>query len=266
MGSLPPASFQETAEYLDLDGASLVGYIDFSGDGSEIAEKLNVIYRDIAAANPQVLPIPVDFDILFENLGFGAIGSMGTSSKELDNGIHANRWVTMLNAKPSGIFGIYHLEGAAPTPFTAAELVPADATGAGTGPINLVALKTTYETLAQQFMGPMGKTMIDQQLSMPIPGTEVTVAMLIQALSGHWDYAFKLELPEDIAEEPDIKFWLRIKGNGDILAQLKPLGETMPIIFEEADGVLTADFAALMGDAPFGLTLKATAGGDLVAY
>jgi len=264
--SLSAASFHEAAEYLDLEGASLVGYIDFTGDGSEIADKLNVIYRDIAAANPQMLPIPVDFNILFENLGFGAIGAVGTSSKELDNGLHANRWVTMLNEAPSGLFGIYHLEGAAPTSFTAAELVPADATGAGAGPINLAALKQTYRMVARQLMGPMGEDMVQQQLSMPVPGTEVTVAMLIDALSGHWDYAFKLELPEDESEDPEIKFWLRIQGNGGILERLKPLGDTMPIVFEEAGGTLTADFAALMGDAPFGLTLKATADGDLVAY
>ena len=107
-------SFDEASKYLDTDG-SLVGYIDFEGDGQEIGTQLNAIYTEAIANVPGMMPIPIDFPTLFQNLGFGSIRSMGLSSKELEDGIHANRSVVLLNGDPSGLMALY---GTTATPLT----------------------------------------------------------------------------------------------------------------------------------------------------
>ena len=257
-------SFEEASQYLDTDG-SLIAFIDFQGDGKELGDQLNAIYQD-ALSHTQGMPlIPVDFSLLFENLGFGSIRSIGFSSKELEPGLYVNRFANLLNGTPSGLFGMYSPEGQEETTFTAAALAPADATGAACGPINLTALTDTYQSVFTQIMGPMGEGIAQQQLSMPVPGTELQIGHIIDTLSARWEYAYKLDLSN--MEQPEIALWVQVEGAGSLLEELKPLSEQMPVVFTENDGRPTADFSALLGsDAPCGLFLEAQANGDLVIY
>lgn len=259
-------SFEETSKYLDTDG-SLIAYIDFEGDGTEISTKLNSIYQKLLKGGGDIPPIPVDFDLLFNNLGFRSIESMALSSKQLSGEQHINRYVVKTNGAPSGLFSLYGASDHEPQPFTAAAMVPSDANIAGCGPVEIESLVETVRTIMVQFMGPMGEGMTDQYLTFPIPGSEITANDLIIALSGRWDYAYKMDLSD--MEQPDVEFWIQIAGSGELMDKMKPLGETMPIIFTDtSEGEVIADFSALLEDAEtiFGLFIKSTKNGDLVIY
>lgn len=258
-------SFDTVSKHLDTDG-SLIAYIDFEGDGTEISTKLDSIYKKLLEGGGAMPPIPVDFDLLFENLGFGSIKGMGLSSKQLSADLHLNRYIVETNGAPTGLFSMYGGSGDEPQAFTAAAMVPADATIAGCGPIELNDLVTTIRTIMVQFMGPMGEGMADQYLMMPIPGSEITVNDAIAGLSGRWDYAYKMDMTD--IEAPEVEFWGQISGSGELVSKLKSLGESMSIVFtEEANGVIIADFSASLGEeAPFGLFVKNTENGDLVIY
>ncbi|MDP4610323.1 MAG: hypothetical protein NWT02_03975 [Opitutales bacterium] len=258
-------SFEAVSKHLDTDG-SLIAYIDFEGDGAEISTKFNSIYQKLLEGGGSIPPIPVDFDLLFENLGFSSIQGMGLSSKQLSADLHLNRYVVETNGAPAGLFSLYGNSGAEPQAFTAAAMVPADATIAGCGPVDLNDLVTTVRTIMVQFMGPMGEGMADQYLMMPIPESEVTANDVIAGLSGRWDYAYKMDMAD--MEAPKIEFWVQISGSGELVSKLKSLGESMSIVFtEEANGELIADFSPMVGeDAPFGFFIKNTTNGDLVIY
>lgn len=258
-------SFQAASQHLDTDG-SLIAYINFDGDGQEISTKLNSIYQKLLAGGGEIPPIPVDFDLLFQNLGFGSIQGIGLSSKQLSPELYVNRYAVETNGGPTGLFSIYGPSSLEPQAFTAAALVPADATIAGCGPVDLTQLVEAVRTIMIQFMGPMGAGMADQYLTMPIPNTEVTANDLISGLSGRWDYAYKMDISD--MESPEVEFWLQVSGGGDIVDKLKSLSEDMPITLTEADnGETVVDLSEMIGeDAPFKLFIKKTTTGDLVVY
>lgn len=193
------ATFKDASKYLDTDG-TLLGYINFEGDGQEIGTQLNAIYADATAAIPDMMPIPIDFNLLFNNLGFGSIQAMGISSKEIGNGVYANRSVTLLSGELTGLFAMYGKQNSPLTRFKAAEMAPADASGAMSGQIHLTALRDTATTVMMQVMGPMGKGMIDQQLQMVVPGTDIKVDEIIGGLKANPEMAAYAALAEKAAD------------------------------------------------------------------
>ena len=252
--------FEAAAEHLDLDG-SVVAFVDFDGDGQEIGEKLNVIYQRFTEANPQMPPIPVDFPTLFNNLGFGSIKSMGVSSKELDNGLVRNVSVLMLDGEPAGLVSVYGME---PIRFRAAEIAPLGATTAFSGQINLAALRDVITTLLAQVMGPMGQGMAEQSLTQMVPGTDIQISELINALSGRMDFVMYQDFSNPMM--PDLKIYLSIEGAGGILPRLEAYGTAMGAVFgDEGDG-MTADFSSLAQESPMGLHLKAPVGSDQLLF
>lgn len=246
-------SFTEASKYLDTDG-SLVGYVDFEGDGAEIGAKLNSIYSDAIANVPGMLPIPIDFPTLFDNLGFGSIRAMGISSKELEGGLHANRSVVLLNGDPTGLMALYGTKDSPTTSFTAAELAPADATTAISGTVRMDAIRSTVIAVLVQVMGPMGEGMAKTQLTQAIPGTDLTPDEVITGLSGQWD-AFWLESYDDNFM-PSYKAWLRIANAGSIVERLQPMAANMPITITETKNGLIADLSPLIGSDAIGLFME----------
>jgi len=256
------SSFEESSKYIDLDG-TLVGYLDFDGDGQQIGTALNNIYQELLASTPDMPPIPVDYNLLLENLGFGSIRAVAFSSKELEPGLHRNRSVALLNGEPTGLFGLYGTESST---FTAAEKAPADATGAITATFQLSVLRDTMVKVLTQILGPMGEGMAQQQLTQPIPGSDVTVDEAIQALSGKWDAFWYQSYGENF--EQTFKFWASIDHAGTLLPRLQALAEKQGVVFTEDEKGLTADFSNLTGeDAPFGLYITAPKESDqLILY
>jgi hypothetical protein len=256
------ANFEQTSKHLDLDG-SLVGYINFEGDGQEIGTALNDIYQEVTAQTPELPPIPVDFNQLFTNLGFGSLRSVGFSSKEIEPGLHRNRSVSLLNGEPAGLFALY---GSDANIFSAAEKAPADATGAITATIKLTALRDTAIAILEQVMGPMGAGIAQQQLTQPIPGSDITINEAIETLSGKWDGFWHQSY--NTGFEQEFKFWVSIQGASNLFPRLQALEAELPIIFSEDEHALKADLSALLGeDAPIGLFIDAPKNSDaLILY
>ena len=223
----------------------MVAYMDFSGDGMEIATALNGIYQQLTAANPQIPPIPVDFNQLFENLGFGSMQSIAMSSKDVGSDLHRNRSVVLFNGEPDGLFTLYDSE---PLTFIAADLAPADATGAMSARINLVVLRDTVSKIMQQIMGPMGEGMLQQQLNQFLPGTDLSFNEIIEALSGRWDGFWKQSYAEDFQQ--DFDFWVKVEGAGDVLSRIRKTAEAQGIAFIENDATLKANLTPLLGENP----------------
>lgn len=254
-------SFKETAAHLDL-GGTFVGFMDFDGDGQEIGEKLNVIYQEFAAANPNVPPFPIDFPSIFESLGFGSVKSMGMSSIEVEEGLFRNMSVTMLEGEPAGLLGMYGMES---IPFRAAALAPADATTVMSGRVDFTALSSTANDLAMRVMGPMGEGMVAQGLTQPVPGTDLTVGDLLVSLSNGVDLIMSQSFENP--QQPDMKAWLSLTGAGSLLPRLEPLLAQQGITLADNGDGLEADLSAFTQGMPFGLFLKAPAGTeDLILY
>lgn len=256
------ANFKEASAHLDLDG-TLIGYMDFEGDGQEIGAALNDIYQEVITNTPEMPPIPIDFTQLFTNLGFGSMRSIGFSSKELEGGLHRNRSVMLLDGEPAGLFALY---GTELHTFTAAEMAPADANGAITAAIDLTVLRDTTIAILQQVMGPMGEGMAQQQLALPITGTEVTYNEAIEALSGKWDGFWHESYTEGF--ESEFKFWMSIENAGGLLAKLRPLADGLGVAVTEDSEAVKVDLSDLLGsEAPFGLFIESPKGSEaLIIY
>lgn len=255
-------SFDAASQHIDLDG-ELVGYIDFEGDGQEIGTALNVIYQKVLAGSPQLPPIPLDFTMLFENLGFGSVKALALSSQDVEPGLHRNRSVMLLNGELQGLFALHNIE---PLTFTAAEKAPVDATGAMTVSINTVAVSDTLSRVMQQIMGPMGAATIQQLLIQVLPGTEVSYRELLESLSGQWDGFWLQDYDANTGEI--FKFWLRVEGAGKLLARVRAPAEAIGATFSDEEDGLSADFGALFDEAAkMGLFVQAdTASGALLLY
>jgi len=260
--STASANFEEASAHIDLDG-SMVGYMDFEGDGQEIGTALNEIYQQVLTSTPEMPPFPVDFNLLFENLGFGSLKAIAMSSKDIEPGLHRNRSVALLNSELRGVYAIYKTETLT---FTAAEMAPADATGAMTAAVNLGAIRDTSSAIMQQIMGPMGEGMIQQQLAQFIRGTDVSYDEAINTLSGKWDGFWHQSYREDFQQE--FKFWISIEGAGSLLPRLREMAEGMGVAFTEDDTMLQANFSTLLGeDAPIGLYVEVPKqSGELIIY
>lgn len=246
-------SFIEASKYLDTDG-SILGYIDFEGDGEAIGTQLNAIYGDALASVPGMMPVPIDFPTLFDNLGFGSIRSIGISSKELEQGTHVNRSVVLLDGEPAGLMALYGDRTSPESSFTAAELAPADATGAISGTVQLGAIRDTTIAVLTQVMGPMGEGLAQQQLAQVIPGTDITADEVIQALSGRWDAFWHESYSDEFI--PSYKAWIQVAGAASVVERLKPLAEGLPLTISETESGLLADFSAMLGTENIGLFVE----------
>lgn len=257
-------SFEDATKHLDTDG-SLVAYVDFAGDGAEIGQQLNTIYKEVITVAPAAAMFPLDFEQLIDQLGFGSMQGMGMSSKAIDNGLQVNRSVMLTGGELSGLFAAYGSASAPTTSFTLAQRASADTTTAVSGPLHLTAVRDTIVAIMTQYMGPMGEGLAQQQLSTPIPTTDITANEVIEALSGHLEFCMHQSYTSEM--EPVIKIWASVSDAGHLVTRLKPLDQSMPITFTEGDGKLVADFSALTGEDSFGLFLEQDkASGALIIY
>lgn len=251
--SIAHADFEKASAHIDVDG-SMLAYLDFTGDGGEIATALNGIYRKIEDANPQIPPVIIDFELLFDNLGFGSLQSVAMSSKDIKPGLHRNRSVTLYNGEPAGIFALYQTD---PLTFSAADWAPADATGAMSASVSLIGLRDTLSKVFQQIMGPMGEGLMKQQLGQTVPGTGLSYNELVEALSGRWDGFWRQSYNEEF--EQDFKLWMQIEDAGHLLKRARNDLEQMGIVYIENEATLKANLTPWLGGAaPVELLVEAS--------
>lgn len=254
-------SFKEISGHLDLDGP-FIAYMNFDGDGQAIGEKLNTIYQEFAAGNPQVPPFPLDFPQIFDALGFGSVRAIGMSSHEFDDGLVRNKSVTLLDGEPTGLIGMATGD---PIRFDLAKRAPADASTVFSGYINLSDLKDSIHQLAGLVMGPMGQGMMQQGLMQPVPGTDVTGDEVIAALSGRVDLIMAQDFSQ--IDKPVTNLWVQFDGAGPVAERLEAMMLAMGIVFEDGPNGRTANLSPLMDGAPMGLYVQLPSGSDdLVLY
>lgn len=230
-------SFAEMAPYLDTDG-SVVMFADFRGDGQMIGQQLNVILAELRVANPDTPPIPLDFPTLFDTLGFGSIGSLGASSKDIGDGLFRNRIVTYLQGPARGLMVT---DGVPKIGFEAALIAPADAGTAASATFSLQALRDTLLAVATQVAGEMGRGFLDAQLQAPLPGTDLTGNEILTTLSAPVDFIMAEFVP---GEQVELEIWLRLSQAGPLLPRLRPLlrdGEPVTITDTKAGLLVSID-------------------------
>lgn len=253
-------SFKTISQHLDTDGTFLA-FADFEGDGQEIAQTLNDIYAELAVSQPLLAMVQMDFDALFNTLGFGSVHAIGASSKHLKDGVYANRSALLLQeGNPLGIFELFGNPESETSPFTAAELAPADASVAITFLFQVDSLRATIVELLGQSMGAMGEVIVQSQLSLNIPGTEITYDAAIEALSGKWDLFWNESIDEDF--NTSYKIWLQITGAAEIVQQLKPLAANLPINFAETEDGIQSDLSGLLPFTNSGLFIETSKKND----
>lgn len=251
---VPAETFEDISTHLDTDG-TFFGFIDFAGDGHELGQALNSIYSELVVHQPMLAFVQMDFHRLFETLGFSSLQAIGVSSKPLADGIHANRFALSLqNGEPEGLLRIYGDPSKAIATFTAAELAPADATGAYTGNLQLDALKDVVVTLMTQFMGPVGEILANAKLEETLPGTNLRYSALIDTLSGKWHIFWQEEMDDTF--NSTIKVWLRIEGAATLADRLKPLADAMQFVYHQTENGVQADLSSLLPLPGYGLYME----------
>lgn len=257
-------SFEELAPHLELDG-DFMAIMDFQGDGTSIANQLNKIYAAVLEAAPEVPPLPIDFNQVFDTLGFGSLRSVGFSSKAVEDGLFSNRIVYAYDGSPRGIYAM-NLQDE--IPFTAAERLPGDATLALSSSLDLKSFRQIVVDIMQQVMGPMGEAMVLQQTEQFIPGTDVSYDDLIAALSGNLDMGIKQVMGTGDIFQDEFSVWASFANAGSILARLKPLSEFMPITYSEDSSGLVFDLSSLIpeNNANIGLYLLNPTGTDELVF
>lgn len=260
-------NYQAATKHLDTDG-SLIGYIDFEGDGQQIGTKLNAIYQDLVAQQFIPMPIPIDFTQVFEHLGFGSVKGYGISSKEVSTGLNLNKSLILMHESgPAGLLKMYGQSEDNYLTFDAAKLAPADATAAISGNLDLLPLQESIIAIATDLMGPKGANIITMQLEQPIPTTTITFQQLIQNLSGRIDTFWKQEISLEQTGTFDI--WLKFAKAGPLLAELRPLlEESMGAQVIETKNGLKVDLSILAADSGLsGIYLESnTIDGSLTFY
>ncbi len=252
--SATAGSFNEISRHLDTDGTFLA-FADFEGDGREISQALQDIYAELVVNQPMLALVQMDFNRLFETLGFASIRAIGASSKPLENGIHANRFVISLQeGEPQGLLRMNGDRDSATSTFTAAQLAPADATAAITGIMQLQSLRDMVIALMSQFMGPVGESLAKNQLAATLPKTGITYDELIETLSGKWDVFWHESFDENF--NPAYKAWLRVDGAAGLADRLKPLADSMRIHYSETGDGLKADLSSLLPLPGYGLFME----------
>ena len=260
---LSATSFEDASHYLDTDG-SFVAYIDFVGDGADAGQQLNAILAEARTSIPQTAAFPINFEQLIDQLGFGSLQALGASSKVIGNGLQANRSVMLTNGSLSGLFSLYGSPSEPMKGFDLAKRAPADSNTVISGPIDLIPLRELVEQLMAQYMGAVGTSLVDQQLTTPLMGTDITANELIEALSGQLEFCMYQDYNDTFS--PAYKFWASFENAGFLVERLKSAEDSLPILFSESDGASLADLSFLLGQEDMGLFLRHDPSGALQLY
>ena len=256
-------SFSRVADHLDTDG-DFLAFADFTGEAAALGEHLTAIYAAYLAANPEAMPLPLDFTELFGQLGFDALQSIGYSSKKLDEGLHRNRNITLFEGEPRGLLRLYDLS---PRRFRAAEIAPADASLALDLSLNLTALSDTTLEIAASIMGPLGEGLVQGGLQQQLLPSGLTGDELIRLLSNPITLVARQTL-ESESGAAVFELYAEVQGAAALVDHFAHLSELNPEVTVKAVGGETiVDLRSFLGEGETGLFVKrATDSEQLIVY
>jgi len=238
----PDNSFAAVDAYLE-QGGLLYGFVDVEGDLERIAKGANEMLANLRSTRMELAMVPqLPLDSIVEQLGLSSIRAIGMSSTKREQGFQ-NRTFLLTEGAPKGLLAIY---GDKNSPFMVPELAPEDTDIAVEQTLNTTALIEMTRDLANLVMGATGVSMIEDYLSMPVPGSGVQVSDLIAAVDGRMyliadiDESATMEVPE-YGSMPRIEFILRLESAAPLATQLGklPALAAMPDFKMEVDGGLT---------------------------
>jgi hypothetical protein len=217
--SIHATSFSGLLQQLEVSEPESIVFVDLEGDFSKAAGLLNQLYLAKVANQPDMPPIPVDFNQIFARLGLSSLEQLLFVSHQHPSGTgFFNEFALAFDSIPDGLF---RLPGTSNQPFTAAAEVPADTDILIEARFQANALLDIVLNFAGDIMGPMGTELINAQLATPVLPDGTTIAKAIQLLSTRVVFAAKTSIDPAIPELAGLgDFALRIDGAGPAVAGL----------------------------------------------
>ena len=223
------SSFKGALNRLDVSDPEFVAYADFQGDVLAAGSFLTDAYLAYLMTGPEVPPIPVDFNRLFEHLGFSSLQSAIAVSEARRGGGFTNQMLIDFSEPPRGLFTLF---GDANQAFTIQDSAPADADMIMEMNLNGDALYAIVRNVIIDMMGPVGEGLIEAQMNQPIVPEGPTLAEIISRLNTQIHFAAKAEA---VSTSPEASVLALLQGNAAIeISNVADLLDSFAPILQQA--------------------------------
>ncbi|MEX0326218.1 MAG: hypothetical protein AB3N33_09045 [Puniceicoccaceae bacterium] len=218
-------SYQQAMERLAAENPEMVMHADLEQDFSVLGKFLTEVYLGYQASSPEVPPVPVDYEMLFQRLGLLNLQSATFTSEREEDGDFLNKGIFLFEGAPEGAF---LLTGSSNQPFTILSSAPADAAAVAEVGLEGTALLEIIRNVAVDLMGPMGQGIVDAQLSQPITADGLTALDIINRLNTRLHAAMKPAAADGTEIHPGMvllkgNIAIRLMSVGDLLTSVGPL-------------------------------------------
>jgi len=232
------------------ENPEMVLYMNLDGSAAKLAGWIGRIYASYLAANPEAMPLPLDFEMLFKHMGLTALDhALITSAPAQHSGAptdgapvaYVNEATIGLSGAPTGLLALFGSENLA---FDFVNTVPADSDMVAEIQFRPQALVDMVRAAATDVMGQQGAAIIDRQLDQPLSQDGLTIRSIIETLDTRYRYVANVDPEGDRTGAVVIPGYegdhvIVIEGAAGLIEQVAPL---LPP---------TVDLARLEGD-PYG--------------
>lgn len=182
--------FAAVTSNLEL-GGTLYAYADVDGDALELADGVQAMVQQIAAAQPQVAQFArQDFKALFNELGLNDVKAFGISSVLQAGGIYRNR--TFIYT-PDGRHGLLAVFGGQPGRFVGQRLAPPDADFYSECEFDVSALYDTVKAVVARVSGPDAAASMEKKLKDAGAQSGYSMLDVIEGLKGRMIIIIRME-------------------------------------------------------------------------
>jgi hypothetical protein len=173
--------FEAVNSHLEL-GGTLYGYADVDGDALALAQTVQTMTRQIAAAQPQFSSLArVDIKALFTELGLDDVKAIGLSSVHEQGGYFRNRAFLYT---PSGRHGLFAVFGGPPGRFVGARLAPPDTDFYAEHEFNMTAVYETVKGVIGKVGGPGALAAFEKQVAASGAAAKFSLLDLLEGMNG----------------------------------------------------------------------------------
>lgn len=185
---LSASDFAESLQKIDAENPQVVLHANVENDFAVLGSFLTDMYMSYLMTSPDVPPIPVDFNKLFDRLGLSTLTSMTMASMRADVAAYRNEFIAEFSGDPAGLFLIGGTEN---QPFTVPDIAPADADLVFEMNFEGEIFFSIIRGIVIDMMGPMGENIIDGQMNQPLSEGGPTLAEVIKRLTTNIQVAVK---------------------------------------------------------------------------